>query len=317
MINIHHLLDTINIIPHDNTLYLLERLSCGTGLFASNGDIIYVVSNTEHSKSLSIITEFLHLQTNVFISAFNVIESSFEKGYYNTITLKLLQSSESTENLKAFTNLCLAHSSYMKGQEFIGFFDSLVSLFQLPRETYYRNLIGLMGELLFIEYVQNTYGVDLSTYWHTEGSSSRFDFVCPFANFEVKTTSNNSLLFTIKHDQLFDSHTNNYLIAVVISESNTGRTPENLISDMITNPDYCNSLQFSVNIEKEKRRISPSELCNKHFVLKKVYAYNAKEINQFKMIPNCIEDLSYKLNLLPFCNVDFTDIIPSLRNKKQ
>ena len=72
MINILHLLDTINIIPHDNTLYLLEGLSCGTGLFASNGDIIYIVPNTDHSTSLSIITEFLHLQTNVFISAFNV-----------------------------------------------------------------------------------------------------------------------------------------------------------------------------------------------------------------------------------------------------
>ena len=58
MINICHLLDTINIIPHDDTLYLLERLSCGTGLFASNGDIIYLVPNAEHSTSLSIITEF-------------------------------------------------------------------------------------------------------------------------------------------------------------------------------------------------------------------------------------------------------------------
>lgn len=315
MINIQHLLDKINIIPHDNTIYLVERLSCGTGLFASNGDIIYLVPNAEHSTSLSIITEFLHLQTNVFISAFNVTAASFENGYYNTITLKLLQSNESAENLKAFANLCLAHSAYMKGQEFMGFFDSLVSLFQLPREQHYKNLIGLMGELLFIEFVQNTYGVDLSIYWHTEESSSRFDFVCPFANFEVKTTSNNSLLFTIKHDQLFTSNTNNYLIAVVISESNTGRTPENLISDMLTNPDYCNSLQFSVNIEKEKRRISPSELCNKHFILKKVYAYNANEINQFKTLPDCIEDLSYKLNLLPFSNVAFTDIIPPLQNK--
>lgn len=317
MINIHHLLDTINTIPHDNTLHLLEILSCGTGLFALDGDIIYLVPNTEHSPSLSITTEFLHLQTNVFVSAFNATAASFENGYYNTITLKLQQSNESAENLKAFTNLCLAHSTYMKGQEFMEFFDSLVSLFQLPREQYYKNLIGLMGELLFIEFIQNTYGVDLSTYWHTEGSSSRFDFVCPFANFEVKTTSNNSLLFTIKHEQLFANSTNNYLIAVVISESNTGRTLENLIADMLTNPDYCNSLQFSVNIEKEKRRISPSELCQKHFVLKKVYAYNAKEINLFKTLPDCIADLSYKLNLLPFCNVKFTDIIPSLQNKKQ
>lgn len=312
MINIRYLLDTINQNPHDNTLYLLDKLSYGTGLFISNGDIIYLVPNVEHNTSLSIITEFLHLQTNVFVSAFNLTSASFENGYYNMITLKLVQPDEAVENIKAFANLCLAHSIYMKGQEFMKFFDSLVSLFQLPREQHYKNLIGLMGELLFIEFIQNTYGVDLSTYWHSEGSSSRFDFVCPFANFEVKTTSKNSLLFPIKHDQLFSNNTNSYLIAVSISEDNTGRTPDSLISDMLTNPDYCNSLQFSINIEKEKRRISPLELLNKHFVLKKVYAYNTKEINQFKELPDCIEDLSYKINLLPFSDVAFTEIIPSL-----
>lgn len=317
MINISYLLDIINQNPHDDTLYLLDKLSYGTGLFTSNGDIVYLVPNVEHNISLSIVTEFLHLQTNVFISAFNLTSASFENGYYNMITLKLLQPNESAENIKAFVNLCLAHSTYMKGQEFIGFFDSLVSLFQLPREQHYKNLIGLMGELLFIEFIQSTYGVDLSAYWHTEGPSSRFDFVCPFANFEVKTTSNDSLLFTIKHDQLFASNTNNYLVAVVIRESNTGRTPDDLISDMLTNPDYCNNLQFSVNIEKEKRRISPSELRNKHFVLKKIYAYNTKEINLFKTLPDYIADLSYKLNLLPFPDVAFTDIIPSLRDKRQ
>lgn len=312
MINIPIFLDTIHLIPHDDSLYLVERLSCETGLFTLNGNLVYLVPNTEHCTSYSIITEFLHLQTNVFVSAFNASSTSFENGYYNMITLNMLRHDESTENLKAFVNLCLAHSTYMKGKEFMGFFDSLVSLFQLPREQHYKNLIGLMGELLFIEFIQNTYSVDLSTYWHTEGASSRFDFVCPFANFEIKTTSNKSLLFTIKHDQLFNCNANNYLIAVLITEDNTGRTPENIISDMLTNPNYCNNLQFSVNIEKEKKRISQSDLLNKHFLLKKVYAYNVKDINQFKTLPDCIEDLSYKLNLLPFPDVSFTDIIPLL-----
>lgn len=311
MINIRQILDTINVIPHDGTLYLLERLSCDTGLFTSNGDIIYLLPNTEHHTSLSITTEFLHLQTNVYISAFNATSASFEDGCYNMIKLKLFQNDESAENLKAFANLCLAHSTYATGQEFIPFFDALVSLFQLPKEQHYKNLVGLMGELLFIEYIQDKYCIDLSKFWHTEGPSSRLDFVCPFANFEVKTTSNDSLSFTIKHNQLFTTDTNNYLIAVVISESNTGRTLENLILDLLTNPSYCNSLLFSLNIEKEKRRISPSELHNKRFILRKVYAYKAEDINQFRTLPDCIDDLSYKLNLLPFSDISLADIIPS------
>lgn len=315
MINISHILDKIYSIPHDDLLYLVERLSCETGLFVLNGKLVYLVPNTEHCKSLSINTEFLFLQTNIFVSAFNTTSSTFVDGYYNMITLNLFQRDESAENLKAFINLCLAHSTYLKGQEVISFFDSLVSLFQLPKEQHYKNLIGLMGELLFIEFIHNTYGIDLSTHWHTDGASSRFDIVCPFANFEIKTTSSDSMLFSIKHDQLFtsDLNKNNYLIAVIIKENNTGRTAENIISDMLTNPDYCNSLQFSINIEKERKRISASDLVNKHFLLKKIYAYNVKDINQFKSLPDCIEDLSYKLNLLPFSYISFANIIPSLR----
>ena len=318
MINITQLIDTIYSTPHNDSLYLVEKLSCETGLFVLNGKLVYLVLNIECCKSLGINTEFLHLQTNVFVSAFNTASTTFEEGYYNMITLNLPQHDESSDNLKAFVNLCLAHSTYMKGQEVMSFFDSLVSLFQLPNEQHYKNLIGLMGELLFIEFIQNTYGIDLSPYWHTEGIYSRFDFVCPFANFEIKTTSNDSLLFSIKHDQLFtnDIHRNNYLIAVIITENNTGRTPENIISDMLTNPDYCNSLQFSINIEKERKRISPTDLINKHFLLKKIYAYNAQEINQFKILPDCIEGLSYKLNLISFSHTPLTNILLSLHSKQ-
>lgn len=309
MNSIHHLFDIIKTIPHDGTLYLLEPLSHETGLFVSNGDIIYMVPNAENSTSLSIETQFLHLQTNVFVSAFNETSTSYGSGYYNAIALKLLNPEESEDNLKAFANLCLAHSTYMKGQEFIDFFDSLVSLFQLPKEQQYKNLVGLMGELLFIEFIYNTYGVDISAYWHTDGSSSRYDFVSPFANFEVKTTSNSSFLFTIKHNQLFTNNNKNYLIAVVLSESNVGRTAESLINEMLSAQDYCNSLHFSINIEKEKRRVSPSELHSRSFVLKKIYAYKTSELNLFKSLPDCIEDLTYKLNLLPFSDIPLTDII--------
>ena len=49
MNSIHHLFDIIKTIPHDGTLYLLEPLSHETGLFVSNGDIIYMVPNAQHS----------------------------------------------------------------------------------------------------------------------------------------------------------------------------------------------------------------------------------------------------------------------------
>ena len=308
MINISQTLNTINSLPQDNTLYLLEKLPCGTGIFASNGNILYIVPNNEHCDSLGIRTDFLHLETNVLVTAFNTSVSSFENGYYNYVELQLSNIQNIEENVNAFVNLCLAHASYMNGQEFVAFFDSLVSLFQLPREQHYKNLIGLMGELLFIEYIFNEYGLDISSYWHTEGSSSQLDFVSPTVNFEVKTTSSGSLRFTIKHNQLFGNPEQTYLIAVSLEESNAGRSLENVISSLQKNPHYCNSMQFSVNIEKEKRRISPNELQSKRFLLKRISAYHAKTINPFGILPECVEDLSYKLDLLPFSNIELSNI---------
>ena len=308
--DIEQLLSKIHSVPKDNTLYLLEKFPCETGLFASNGNVLYMVRNDEHCASMNVKTDFLSLDTNIFVSAFNQSVSSFENGYYNSVELELSESSDIEANLSAFVNLCLAHSTYMRGKEFISFFDSLVSLFQLPREQQYKNLVGLMGELLLIEYVFQNFKEDLSLYWHNEGSTSRLDFTCPYANFEVKTTAADSLSFTIKHNQLFVNSDDNYLVAVSIEENNSGCTLEELITKLLQDPEICNSMNFSINIEKEKRRISPSEINSRRFVLKKINVFRAANINPIVNVPDCIEDLSYKLNLLPFSTTPFLEILP-------
>lgn len=310
MIDTNHLLEKLHLIPHDSTLYLLEKLPCETGLFASNGNVLYLVPNTEKCSSLSIKTECLRVETNIFVSAFNPSVSSFENGYYNYVELQISALNDIEENLNAFVNLCLAHAIYTNGEEFMSFFDSLVSLFQLPREQQYKNLVGLMGELLLIEYVYQNYKEDLSQYWHVDGVSSRLDFTCPYANFEVKTTSTDSLSFIIKHNQLFINSEKNYLITIAIEENNSGRTLEELITRLLEDLDICNGLRFCVNLEKEKRRVSPTEINSRRFALKKIDTYPATTINPFVSVPDCVEDLSYKLNLLPFANISLSDIIP-------
>jgi len=311
MIDIKNLIYKIQSSPKDNTLYLLEKMSFDTGLFVSNGNVLYIVPNKESSSSMSIKTDFLLLETNIYITAFNPSVSTFENGYYNSVELQLTESNEIEANLSAFVNLCMAHSSYMGGQEFIAFFDSLVSLFQLPREQQYKNLIGLMGELLLIEYIYNNYGLDISKYWHTDGPTSRLDFVCPYANIEVKTSANDSIGFTIKHDQLFVDSEKNYLITIGLEESNSGRTLEDLINSLLTSSNYCNGMKFAINIEQEKIRISPSELHNKRFLLKRILAYKATDINPFESIPDCIEGLTYKIDLHAFSSIPIETILPT------
>ena len=302
-------INRIQTIPKDNTLYLIEKLPFGTGLFVSNGNILYLVPNQERCASLSIKTDFLYLATNVYVSAFNASASSFENGYYNVVELYIFDSDETEDNISAFFNLCLSHASYMHGQEFMSFFDSLVALFQLPREQHYKNLIGLMGELMLIDYIQRNYNFDISPYWHINGPSSRLDFVCPFANFEVKTTTSESLHFHIKHDQLFTITEKNYLIAIILEESNSGCTLEEISSTLLESSDFCNSLHFSMNLEKEKRRVPPMDSKHKRFVIKKIHAYSAYNINPFREIPEYIEDLTYKLDLTVFPDIPIANIL--------
>lgn len=308
MIDIHQLLDKIESSPKDDTLYLLDKMPCGTGLFTSNGNILYIVPNKEQSESFEIRTDFLHLETNVYISASNMSVSSFDNGYYHYVELLLSKMEKSEDDLLAFTNLCLTHASNMEGMEFVSFFDSLVSLFQLPKEQNYKNLIGLIGELIFIEFMFKEYGIDISKFWHTDGTESKLDFVCPRANFEIKTTTNASLTFAIKHNQLFDNSENTYLIAVSILEDNAGKTLDEIISGLRDNIGYCNSIYFSENLEKEKRRISPIEMRTKRFSLKKINAYDIKYINPFRIVSDNVVDLSYRLNLLPYSCTDFSNI---------
>lgn len=305
-INVIPIIKTLETTPHDDTLYLINALSDISGIFSLNGNAVYLVKNIENCSALNIQTEYLKLSTNVHISAFPSNSVTFETGYYNCIELQILDNSENEENLSAFVNLCNSHATYLDGKDFVSFFDSLVSLFQLPIEQNYKNLVGLFGELSIIKFFYENCKKDLSRYWHTTGSSSKLDFVSPRVNIEVKTTKSEQLMFTINHEQLFDNPNDTYLAAVLISENNSGITLNELIEDLLQDLNYCNDLSFSVKLETERRRVSPNEANSKRFILKNIKLYNSKEICPFTNIPETISELTYKINLSGFKSEDVT-----------
>lgn len=297
MIDAANLLYRIKECPHDGTLYLLEKVSNGGGFFALNGNALYMVPNTEACTSQNIKTEYLRLQTCTHISAFDGSSRSFDTGYYDFIELFVGNKEDCLENLSAFVNLCVSYSIDSEEIDFISFFDSLVKLFQLPTEQQYKNLVGLYGELSVIKYFFDEFKEDFSKFWQTEGEYSKIDIVTPKINIEVKTTTTDILAFKLKHSQLFDNNVETYLAAVSLSENNSGKSLNELIREMCNNPHYCNSLSFSTNVEREKRKISPKEADRKRFVFKSVRLYNSNDICPFPVIPANISDLSYKIDL--------------------
>lgn len=310
MIDVSNLLNRLESCAHDDTLYLLEIISEGGGIFALNGNIVYMSSNDEGCNNISIRTEYLHLETNIHISAFSTNCPSFKDGNYNTIELYILEGDESVEKLKAFINLCCTYASHLEETDFVSFFDSLVTLFQLPKEQTYKNLVGVYGELSLIDYFYDKYKVDLSKYWHTEGVSSKLDFVANSFNIEVKSTPTEELKFLLKHEQLFGNNKKTYLAAISLCENNSGITFDELANKLLSANSFCSTLEFAINLEAERRRVSPRDASEKRFVLKDIRLYDSEDICPFRDVPENITNLSYNINLIksrcvnPSCLLD-------------
>lgn len=292
--------------PSDGSIYLIDKLSDISGFFMVKGHLLYMVYNSEGISHQNLSTEFLRLNTNIdIVSVRN--DQEFKTGKYNLLEIIPVTNENPDELLSSFINLCISHTTYMNAKNFVGFFYSLISLFQTPKEQNYKNLVGFIGELFLLKYFAEDNDFDVSGYWHTYGSNDNYDIVLPKFNIEIKTTSAADELITIKHIQIFNTD-NNYLASVLLDEDNSGVSLNTLINNMLLNSKYFNSFNFSLNIEKEKLRISPVDAETKKFTLKSISIYRAETINPFKEIPDEISNLSYKMCLIDKPKVDIKEL---------
>ena len=281
--------------PVDAGVYLIHALTERSGFFMTEGHLVYMVVNYEGLQYQSLATDYLRLNTDIEITSIRT-EQQFPTGRYNALELLPRDGKYNDELLDPFVNLCVAHSSYGGNSSFIQFFHSLVSLFQYPKEQGFKNLIGLWGELSFLKYVFDLTGSDISTYWHASGCTDKYDVSIRDTNIEIKSSSSSDNLVTIKHSQLFNSD-RNYLAKVTLEESPAGRTLNQLIADLRGLDDAFCGFDFALNIEKEKRRISPVEAGLVKLKVRDISLYDAKEINPLPELPTTISDLVYKLDV--------------------
>lgn len=299
--------------PNDGSIYLLDKLSDCSGFFMSHKHLIYMVYNNEGLPHQSLATEFLRLNTNIEISS---IENNqqFKSGKYNIIEIIPIDEKYDDASLDSFVNLCIAHTKFMAASAFVKYFYSLVNLFQYPKEQHYINLIGLFGELTFLKYISQVIGVDLSEHWHTSGSADKYDISLETCNIEIKTTISDNALVTIKHSQLFNWD-RNFLVTVFIEENNSGLTLNKLIREMQNHSSHFKTYNFALNVEREKKRISPVDAETKKFILKSISIYDAEMINPFKTLPDNVSSITYKLDLLDALTIelkDFTEVISNV-----
>ena len=141
------------------------------------------------------------------------------------------------------------------------------------------------------------HNVDLSLHWHKGGSRDKYEISLEDINIEIKTTAAIDEEVTIKHTQLFNAD-QNYLVVVCVEETAAGQTLNQLISSMLFDQTHFKNYNFVLNIEREKRRVSPVEANRKTFSVKVINLYDATIINPFDSIPGCVSQLTYKLDLV-------------------
>lgn len=285
------LIDNVSSSPCDGKLYLASKLSDVSGFFAVNRKLSYIVRNIDYLPSESIETEYLSFKTNINIFSMENA-SSFPNDHYNMIIFK----GELTDNnIMYFVKLCMVHSDNVSELSFKKFFYSLISLFRMPVEQSFKNALGLYGELKFMQYILKYKGKDLSADWHKGGTNSLFDFMGK-TNYEVKTVLAEDLFVKIKHSQIFNSH--DCILAVVNCEKyDNGETIFD-VADWLVNQGigFC-SLDFSIKLQKELKRISIPESEVMRLSTMKITLFDSRTLNPFSNIPDEISDLTYTFDL--------------------
>lgn len=288
----------------DNNLYLVEKLSEIAGFFVSNKKLLYLVRNDETHINLNTKTEYLEMNTNVDILSVKDFQQ-FRTGKYNILRFI---NSESNKELESFINLCKAHAEYMHSSKFVEFFDSLIDIFQIPNDQSFKNIVGLYGELSIIKNIYDTYKVDISPFWHLNGSSSKYDFSLKNFNLEIKTTSSKNKMIDIKHYQIFNNE-NNILGTVNLITSKQGKNIIELIKELNQYKEAFKNINFTINVEKELKRISQNEIETQRFIVDNFAFYKCNDINPFNSIPENIEELNYKIDLTNSTNIDLADFL--------
>lgn len=298
--------------PRDGRVRLVERLSDVGGFYVCDGDPIYAaVLDGAGERQQEVETSCLRLLVGAKLRPVNELGETEELGEERGFDIIRLVSWASDREFSAFIELCRMHASEGASLSFEVFFYSLSELFRPNREQSVLNAYGLYGELAYIDLLSETRAglEDPTDYWQLDGPTSKYDFVFPKGNVEIKSSSR-ELEVTIKHDQLFGSD-RNYLVVVGVEKDPSGETLQDL-ADRLTGRVKCfSTLRSRVELSRRLLQVEERDL-KKRMSVCFVEGFKAQSINPFPSFSDRVSRLSYKLNLADLPWLDENELISKL-----
>jgi hypothetical protein len=288
------LIDKINEITNmhnfkKNETYLIEAINENSGFLIHENRILYIIRNKDKQHNDKIDTQVLSLRTNIFIDTV-VNNPKFVPGYYN---LLIFNGDYENKLFDTFVNLCNSYSNLKNNKTIVDFFYSLIDLFQLPKEEYFNNVIGLYGELYFIKMIFDKYKVNVSNYWHRSGSSfDKYDFTFGDFNVDAKTTIKEESIIHLKHKQVFNDKVN-YLFIVNINEDVSGSSLKELIDFFRITSSFSENLDFQIKLASELIKINAINQIDKKYSVNSSLIFLNKNLPSFEKIPTGIYEIEY------------------------
>lgn len=291
-------------------LFMIESINEYSG-FLLGGDKIYFINKSTSTDSESILTNHLSLRTKISI---NTIENypTFAPGFYDVLAYN-----DDNEEiyLESFIELCKMYIISLSKISFRDFFYSLLKLFEPTKVTSFTNVIGLFGELSFLEKIYKDYDISLADEWHnTYGSIDKYDFAFQKFNIEVKTSVKDNMIFNIKHKQIFNEK-KNYIVVINIELDNSGKTVLELYDYFKKTKPFSENIDFAIKLEVERQKVSDQDFKNKRFNVVNYSVFDNKEIKTINCIPEWISQVEYNYDFITQRRMELFELVDIIKNK--
>lgn len=285
--------------PDDGKVRLVEKVSDVAGFYVCDSDPIYATPSARNNIGCKETeTSFLKLWIGAKLQPISPDGACLvdEVRDFDIIRLVNWRSIEERNRFfESFIELCKMHASQEPDLTFEDFFYSLTELFQPNKEQSKLNAYGLFSELAFIDEISSTMpNLDITENWQFDGPNSKYDFVFPLGNVEVKSSTREYEVI-IKHDQLFNEDDNS-LVAVSIEKNSSGENLIDLVERLAKKNNCFQSLRSRIELHRRMLQIDIRDL-KKRFQVASIRCFLGRDINFFEDFSDRVTDLNYRLDL--------------------
>lgn len=282
-------IDTIKQAKNYRTdrVFLIEKIDEKNGFFLYEEKLTFAHLSENNNKT-NLATSMLDYYPAVNLKSVENVPS-FKAGFFDFLVLKTID----TDLINSFVTLC---NAYVKDGRltFNDFIANMIDLFQLPKKESKLNAIGLFGELYLIKAIFDKTKNDFTNGRHLSGTFSKYDFSFVDFNLEVKTSTENTTNYIIKHAQLFNDSRNFIALVKIEKVDNGGCSLNELIHVMKNESPFAENARFQIMLQKELTKSLDIDALENRYVFKNAFFFENKKLETIKNIPLCITEIEYR-----------------------